>query len=57
MNRIAIPPPKKTQTPEEYAVERDRAAYKRIAERMDSILHGGDRNNSRAVTEYDVLGR
>lgn len=40
-----------------YHAERDTAAYKIIADNMDRILHGGDKNHPNADTEYDVLKR
>ena len=47
---------KKPLTAEEYAKQRDDAAYKTIAERMERILHGGEKNHATAVTDYDVFG-
>lgn len=52
-----IPPKPKKQTPEEYQKERDTAAMKIVSDRMDKILHGGEANNGRAQTEYDVLNK
>lgn len=50
------PMPRKALTPQEYRAERDAAAYKTIAERMERILHGGEKNHATAVTDYDIFG-
>ena len=52
------PKPKKPQTPEEYRVERDKAASDVIAASMEKTLHGNPNQNApRADVEYDPFAK
>lgn len=53
-----IPPRPRAQTADEYQKERNAAAMKIVAERMDKILHPPEGGNSgTAETHYDILGK
>ena len=58
---IPVIPSDKPLTPAEkmkaYQDQRDSAAMKIVSDRMDRILHGGDKNHGTADVEYDLFAR